>query len=107
MLTPTMDHTRAQVRSEATRSRVRLCGPILCQTTVVEVLNMLSVAGWDGELHIRSGGRTRYRLTIVQGALKTAASDAHEHRLGEVLVRRGLLTRDQLGECLSELGHGR
>lgn len=107
-LTTTTRHTQNRATSGSVNPGpcMRLCGRIFAPTTVAEVVNMLAVSGWEGDLHIRSG-QTRYRLTLARGALIAAWSDAHEHRLGELLVRRRLLTREQLVECLRELGQGR
>jgi hypothetical protein len=100
-------HTpRAADAAKAPPTRIRIYGSILDSHTMLEVMNALMVTGWDGDLHVRSG-RKRYRLSIAQRALKAATSDADEHRLGELLVRRGLLSRAQLQECLREQGEGR
>ncbi len=105
---PTASDTvaRATPRPDTRLGRTLLCGPITSERTMADVLTMLSVSGWSGELRVSSGA-VHHRLTLDQGALKAAASDSHEHRLGELLVRRGLLSQVQLEQCLKQLGQGR
>lgn len=86
--------------------RIRLCGPITSESTLAEIVNMLAVSGWEGELRVRSP-TMRCRLLISRGALGGASSTVPEHRLGELLVQRGLISREQLERSLRETGRGR
>lgn len=98
------------------RWRVLMMGEIVTRMTVLEVINMVMSANWRGELHIvgKAGSRV---LTIDQGALKHAKTDEEGERIGEVMVRAGHLSREDLtlllpqkppdkrfGQMLVELG---
>lgn len=61
---------------------------------------MLAVGGWGGDLHICSR-RVRHRLTLKHGALVGAASSDRKHHLGELIVRRGLLSACDLVAWMS------
>jgi len=89
--------------------RVLMSGEIINKTTILDVINMIGSADWHGELHIF--GPDSYRtLSFDRGALKSASSNVSNERLGEILVLRGLLTEEQLADCVlmvnSELKFG-
>lgn len=86
-------------RPEGGTLRVLMMGEIVSRMTVVEVLNIITSVHWRGELHIVERNATRI-LVIDQGALKHAQTDRDEERLGEQLVRAGLLSRDDLARHL-------
>ena len=77
------------------RGRVLMMGEIISRMTVVEVINVVTSTNWRGELHI-VGPLGRRILTVDQGALKHAQTDFETERLGEVLVRAGLVPRAEL-----------
>jgi hypothetical protein len=68
--------------------------------TVMEILNIVAQANWRGDLYVL-GDSVRV-MSFDQGALKSARSDASDDRLGEVMFRNGVLTRDQLDEVLAD-----
>jgi Domain of unknown function (DUF4388) len=81
--------------------RVLMMGEILSRMTVVEVLNIVTTTNWRGELHVVGGRGTRV-LTVDQGALKHAQTDLESERLGEQLIRAGLLSRPDLERHLPD-----
>lgn len=85
------------------RRRTLLCGPIVKPTTLLDVMNMLAVSGWTGELHVH-GPDSHYRLTLHQGGLQSASSSVPGHRLGALLVEAGVVSASQLAPCLRQLG---
>jgi hypothetical protein len=83
------------------RGRVLMMGEIISRMTVVEVINVVTSTNWRGELHI-VGPLGRRVLTVDQGALKHAQTDFETERLGEVLVRAGLIPRADLVPLLAQ-----
>lgn len=83
------------------RTRVLMMGELVNRMTVVEIINLVTSTGWSGELHIASPEGTRV-LTIEQSALKHARTEVERERIGELLVRAGLLERPQLVELLPQ-----
>lgn len=83
------------------RAVVLMMGELVHRMTVVEVMNIVTSAQWTGELHVLGpdGGRA---LGVAQGALTQARTDYESERIGELLVRAGLLTRAQLSELLPQ-----
>ncbi|MBN1655059.1 MAG: DUF4388 domain-containing protein [Deltaproteobacteria bacterium] len=79
--------------------RVLMSGEIIGKTTILDVINMIGNANWRGELHIL--GHDSYRaLSFDKGVLKSASSNVSNERLGEILVSRGVLTEEQLADCV-------
>ncbi|HJK93139.1 MAG TPA: DUF4388 domain-containing protein [Polyangiaceae bacterium LLY-WYZ-15_(1-7)] len=86
--------------------RVQMAGEILNRMTVMEVVNVIATSNWRGRLHIVGPENSR-SLELDQGALKGARSDASADRLGEVLFRAGVLTREQVREIAQDAGNKR
>jgi len=82
------------------RGRVLMMGELVSRMTVVEIINLVTSANWRGELHI-VGSLGRRILTVDQGALKHAQTDFESERLGQVLVRAGVVRRDSLPPLLA------
>ena len=83
------------------RGRVLMMGELVSRMTVVEIINLVTSANWRGELHI-VGPVGRRVLTVDQGALKHAQTDFESERLGQVLVRAGVVQRDALASLLKQ-----
>src|SRR5437870_2363470 len=64
-----------------TEKRCLMAGEMITRTTVMEVVSMLAQFGWSGELSVLGGGTSRY-LSIGDGILRAARSDAANERLG-------------------------
>lgn len=95
LLTPTAEDEGRSV------GRVLMMGELVHRMTVVEVINLITSSNWRGELHL-VGHLGRRVLTVDQGALKHARTDFEPERLGEILVRAGLLPRADLAPLLAE-----
>jgi hypothetical protein len=78
-----------------------MMGEVVHRMTVVEIVNVITASNWRGELHLMSPQGRRV-LTLDQGALKHAVTEVIPERLGEVLVRAGLLPRAELEPLLAE-----
>lgn len=83
------------------RVRVLMAGELVNRMTVVEIMNIVTSAQWSGELHVVCAEGARM-LTMAQGALKHARTEVERERLGELLVRAGLLERTELLRLLPE-----
>ena len=93
---------RAQERT-ASAVRVLAAGELVSRTHVLEIVNQAAAANWYGQLHIVSSDAHRV-LVIDGGALKSTKSDDPEDRLGDLLFRTGVLTRNQLEALVAETG---
>jgi hypothetical protein len=87
------------VEDARARGRVLMMGELVNRMTVVEIINLVTSTSWNGELHVAGPEGTRV-LTIAQGALKHARTEIGRERIGELLVRAGLLERAQLDDLL-------
>jgi len=87
------------LEDEKARARVLMMGELVSRMSVVEIINLVTSTAWSGELHVLSPEGTRV-LTIAQGVLKHARTEIERERLGELLVRAGLLERAKLTELL-------
>ncbi len=81
---------------------LRIAGPVTSKITMLEMINNLATGHWRGELHVVGSG-THRALTFDQGALKSATSNQTYDRLGEQLVRGGVMTREELEVIVSQL----
>jgi hypothetical protein len=81
--------------------RVLMMGELVHRMTVVEIINLVMSSNWRGELHL-VGALGRRVLSVDQGALKHARTEFEPERLGELLVRAGLLERAQLAPLLAQ-----
>ncbi len=72
-----------------------LSGQIASAGALCDVLSFIGHAGWRGELVVREDGSSR-SIFFDQGYVVSAQSDVVRERLGEVLYRHGVLTRDQV-----------
>jgi hypothetical protein len=88
--------------ASAARARVLMAGEIITRMTVMEVINVVASANWRGHLHV-VGPDARRTLSFDQGALKQAASDSADDRLGEILYRAGVIKRGELDELLGAM----
>ncbi len=88
------------------QARVQMAGEILTRMSVMEMINIIATSNWIGELHVHSADANRV-LAFDKGALKGASSNASDDRLGEVLYRAGVLSREQIEELALEMGSKR
>ncbi|MEM6295221.1 MAG: DUF4388 domain-containing protein, partial [Myxococcota bacterium] len=84
-------------------ARVVLAGEILNRMTLFQMIEIIAERSFQGDLVVHGADGTTLQLRIAQGALEDARSDLDEDRLGQVLVREGYLSADQLTELLWEV----
>ena len=91
--------------------------PVADPTPLFRLLREIYVGGKSGHLHLTSGHERR-RLRILKGRIVDGSSDVQGERLGDVLVRYGLLSqadleravavvlreRKKMGQVLGEMG---
>ena len=70
----------------------------LQQHPVCELFNEISAAGLNGSLRLESG-QHKSILYFNEGSLVYAVSNAREHRLFDLLLRSGQITREQITAC--------
>jgi serine/threonine protein kinase len=81
---------------------------VLADQSMLEALALLRTRGESGALFVVRGGSgrsTRKEMYLDGGKLHHVASSERNELLGEYLVRRGSLTREDLDRALAELGH--
>lgn len=89
------------------RPRVIVAGEITSRMTLLEMLGIVANSGWRAELHVYGPDTERRHLSFDQGALKWGNSSNARDRLGEVLYRKGAITREQLDELIRDTGPNR
>jgi hypothetical protein len=85
------------LRSETHRACL-LSGEIRSPGTFCDVLSFLGQMGWRGELVLEERGASR-SLYFDEGTVVAARSTVLSERLGEVLYRYGVLSREQVTQC--------
>lgn len=88
------------------RARVLLAGEIVSRMSMMEIMNIIAQANWRGDLYTIEPDLTRI-LSFDQGMLRGAQSEAPDERLGEVMFRAGLLSREQLEDVVASRGSKR
>ncbi len=83
--------------------RVLLAGEIVGRMTLFQIIEIISERGFHGELVVLAASGRTMRMRISHGALEDALSDHEEDRLGQVLVRAGFVSEEQLTELLWEV----
>lgn len=79
---------------EATRA-CTLAGQIASAGALCDIISFIAHAGWRGELTVREDTTSR-SIFVDQGQIVSARSDVVRERLGEVLYRHGVLSREQV-----------
>jgi hypothetical protein len=87
------------VNGTPTGGRVLMAGEVLSNTTILDVVNVISASRWAGHLHVY-GFDSHRLLTFDQGTLQHATSNHPEDRLNRLLVRLGILTATQVEEAM-------
>ncbi|MFO0551693.1 MAG: DUF4388 domain-containing protein [Polyangiaceae bacterium] len=76
----------------------RLAGEITLPGAICDIVSLVGQASWKGELIVMSPNATR-SVFFDSGQVICANSTAEGERLGEVLYRYGVLTREQVDEA--------
>lgn len=89
-------------RDEEDGAIVRLSGEITAPAAVCDVLAMLVHTRWRGELVVLDGD-SRRSVFMENGNIVGAETTEEKERLGEVLFRFGVITREQHDDILAAL----
>lgn len=110
-----VDELARHVLPSTTAVTGRVAGPgapdyqfVLHDQPMLEALALLRSRRESGALFVVRGGNgrgTRKEMYLDNGKLHHVASSERNELLGEYLVRRGSLTREELDQALAELGH--
>lgn len=73
----------------------RLAGEVTAPGALCDIVALIGQAGWKGELIVTSSQASRH-LYFEGGQVISATSNAEGERLGEVLYRYGVLSREQV-----------
>jgi hypothetical protein len=74
---------------------VKLAGEIRTPGAMCDIVALIGQAQWRGEMAIIDDGTVR-SVYFEKGSVVGASSNVPEERLGEILYRAGVLTRDQI-----------
>ena len=78
----------------------------LDERDVLEIVQGLSAERWTGLLRLERSGE-RIAITVEHGSLVFASSSNPDHRLGPLLLRRGVITLRQMEEAGRALSPGK
>jgi hypothetical protein len=92
---------------EAPGGRVLMAGEILDAMTLFQIIEVVGERKWQGDLHVFSSDDIAFELAFDQGALTHARSNHGEDRLGELLLREGVITPEELTTLLGHVGPDR
>ncbi len=79
---------------------LRLAGEIKSPGALYDIVSLVAQAQWRGELHVESEAGTRV-VYFDRGVVVGAVTAVPEERLGEILYRFGVLTRDQVDHIVT------
>lgn len=83
--------------------RVVLAGEILSPMTLFQTIEIVAERGFVGEMQVFSSGGRWFQLSLERGMLLFARSNDPADRLGELMVRKGLIDRPTLEALLDQL----
>jgi hypothetical protein len=84
---------------------IRLAGEITAPGTVCDVFMMLSQMGWRGQLVLTDGEATR-TVFLEKGNVLGAQTSVDDERLGAVMYRYGVLSKDDLARVAARTQRG-
>lgn len=79
----------------------RLSGQLTSPGALSDIFGLCASAAWTGELMVFDAEGTR-SLFISEGTVVGASTSITSERLGQVLYRYGVLTREQVDACLAK-----
>lgn len=88
-----------------TAGAIRLAGEITAPAAVCDVFMILSQTGWRGQLVLTDGAATR-SLFFDKGNVLGAQTNVEEERLGAVMYRYGVLSKDDLAKVAAHTRRG-
>jgi hypothetical protein len=85
--------------------RVALTGDIAACGGLLDIINLVKASAWSGALSATARS-TRRTIFFRNGEVRTASSNLPEDRLGQILYRFGIITRQQMDQALAKVGPG-
>jgi hypothetical protein len=85
-------------------SRAVLLGEIDHEGAVVDIVNFITSSQWSGALSVVSG-TARKTIYFAKGDIYNASSNLSVDRLGSILFRFGVITKEQLEEAQGAVSH--
>jgi hypothetical protein len=82
---------------------IALAGDIESCGGLLDVINLIKNSSWSGALSTSQRG-TRRTIYFRHGEVRTASSNLPEDRLGQILYRYGIISREQLEQALGQTG---
>lgn len=83
-------------------SKVLISGEIKKEGWLVDIINFICNSRWSGTLTATSGELLR-KLFFDKGAVRMGSSNVESEKLGEIMVKEGLIKKAQLLEALEEV----
>ena len=85
---------------------VRLSGEVTAPGTLCDILALIAQTGWRGELVVLDGDEAR-SVFFEQGNVVGATTNVEAERLGSVLYRFGVITREELERVVPAVRSGK
>lgn len=95
-----------RAEGEAQGGQVTLSGRITAPGDLTDILQMIHTGRWEGLFNVLLGA-VRKTLILKEGDVVGAVSNAPEDRIGEVLVRLGMIGPDQRDRAMAQAGEAR
>jgi hypothetical protein len=89
-------------RDEGDGPVFRLAGELTTAGALCDIVSLIGQAGWKGELVVLDGATSR-SVFFERGHVLSAQSNVEGERLGEVLYRYGALTDAEVGETVKSV----
>jgi hypothetical protein len=83
--------------------RVVLAGEIISPMTLFQMLEIVAERGFVGDMRVFSSGGRNFLLSLDRGTLLHAHSNDPADRLGELMVRQGMIDRARLDALLGDV----
>jgi hypothetical protein len=93
-------------RDEEDGAIVRLAGEITAPGTLCDIMALVAQAGWKGELLVADGEKSR-SLFFESGNIVGAQTNAPGERIGDIMLRVGVLTDEQMAAVEKALSPAR
>jgi hypothetical protein len=102
---PTMLMLHREYEPGGDPGRVALTGDVTACGGLLDIINLIKASAWSGALSVTCRN-TRRTIYFRNGEVRTASSNLPEDRLGQILYRFGIITRQQMDQALTKVGPG-
>ncbi len=92
--------------NESTTNPVYMWGDLIDSDLLVDLIGLLQQSRRTAVLTI-TNGNVRKSLYTQDGLIHAASSNLPEDRLGNIMLRNGMINRQQLNDALAEVGGGK